>query len=137
MSYHTIPQIQMKKKSLLFYFVVSSTIAIALQNDSGNLVREAVEVTVGSGGDNSPAERHGVDGHAGELRVEVVRRLRPLPLVAARVERRGDALRQEGGPVEAPEELVVHHLCGEMRSCDKSKRSDCWLINWLIGWLVG
>lgn len=83
---------------------------IAFQDHPRDLVSKPVEVPVRPRGHYPSAQRHGVDGHPGELGVEVVRRLGALSLVAAGVEGGRDTLRQQGGPIEAPEKVVVHHL---------------------------
>lgn len=101
---------------------------IAFQNHPRNLISKPVEVPVRPRGHYPAAQGHGVDGHAGELGVEVMRGLGALSLVAAGVEGGRDALRQQGGPVEAPEEVVVHHLsnvCMCVHVCAKVRDLCC------------
>lgn len=51
------------------------TLPLILQYHPGDLVRETLEVAIRSGRNSGPTDRHCVDGHPRELRVEVMRRL--------------------------------------------------------------
>lgn len=84
--------------------------AVTVQDNAGYFVGETVKVAIRAGRDDSSAERHRVDWHAGELRVEVVGGLRTLPLIPTGVQRGRDSFRQERCPVQPAEELVLHHL---------------------------